>query len=371
MIELIKFELKKIFSNKLIYIAAIGIALFVLSYPVSRYSGIKSVFDGREEVQELAEKYISDEYTADDIKDIRQNAIDKVNNKEKLNKDEEFLIYYSGSFIKVNKDIQKDRLTEIENKLGKLKNDNEESAFEYDSLIKEKEMLSNLKRQESLYLGDWNMVFDFNVAATMKLIFLVLGLASIFSGEYASRVSYLNLSTKEGKTKLNTAKIISALIYGTVVFIFVTLIYHIGGFALGLPNGDKSASYIFSSIYNMSINEYYIGTLALSYLGTIAFSILIVLLSVFTKNILISFGLPLAIYFLPDMLKLPGSIMNFIYKINFTQLLKGKNIFGEYITFDLFGDILVYPYLIIVVAIIALFVMLIIYNKFSKKQTIA
>lgn len=370
MIELIKFELKKIFNNKLIYIAAIGIALFVLGYPVSRYGQIKEGFTGKAEIEALAEKFMSDAYTAEEINDIRQSARNKFANKEKLNKEEVFLFYYSGNFIKVNKDIKVESLKDIDSRLQELKNRNKENTFDYESLLKEKEMLTHLDKQENLYLGDWNIVFDFNVAATMKLILLVLGLASIFSGEYTSRVAYLNLSTKKGKTKLNIAKIISALIYGTSVFVFVSIIYHIGGFALGLPNGDKSASYIFSSVYNMSINEYYIGTLALSYLGTIVFSVLIVLLSLLTKNILVSFGLPLVIYFLPDMLMLPGAIMNFIYHINLSQLLKGRNILGEYRVFELFGNTLEYPYIIIGIGIIALFIMLLIYNKSSKKQTI-
>ena len=369
--ELIKFELKKIFSNKLIYVAAIGITIFVLSYPILRYSEINKVFTGREEIETLAEKYMSNEYTVEEINEIRQNARNKIYNKEKLNKEEEALLSYSGSFIKVSKDIQTEGLKEIESRLDSLKDNNKEGTFEYDDLLKKKEMLYTLDKQESIYLGDWNLVFDFNVAATMKLILLVLGLATIFTSEYTSRVSYLNLSTKEGKTKLNTAKIISALIYGTIVFIFVSFIYHVGGFALGLPNGDKPASYIFSSLYNISINEYYIGTLALSYLGTIIFSLLIVLLSLLTKNILVSFGLPLAIYFLPDMLKLPGTIMKYIYNLNFTQLLKGKNILGEYITFNLFGKIVLYPYLIIILGIISVIVLLIVYNKLGKKQTIA
>lgn len=371
MIELIKFELKKIFSNKLIYITAIGIAIFGLSYPISRYSQIKAAFNEKTEIEALAEKYISDEYTADEIKSIRDSAINKANNKENLNKEEEFLLYYSGSYIKVNKDIQSERLKVIESRLDELESNSNEDTSDYKSLLKEKETLTNLGKQESMYLGDWKIVFDFNVAATMKLILLVLGLAGVFSSEYTSRVSYLNLSTKRGKTKLNTAKIISALIYGTIVFIFVSSIYHISGFALGLPNGDKSASYIFSSLYNMTINEFYIGTLVFSYLGTISFSVLIVLLSLITKNILVSFGLPLAIYFLPDMLMFQGPIMKCIYHINFTQLMKGKNILGGFITFDFLGNIVQYPYVITIVSIITVIIMLIIYRKFSKKQSIA
>lgn len=371
MIELIKFELTKIFNNKLVYIATIGIAIFVLIYPFSRYNEFKETYNGREEIEGLAEKYIGDKYTVEDINDIRQSAINKINNKEELSKDEEFLLYYSGDFIKVNNDIRAEGLKDIDNKLEDLKNNSKEDTSAYKSLLKEKEMLTNLDKQESLYLGDWNTVIDFNVAATMKLILLVVGLAGVFSEEYKSRVAYLNLSTKKGKTKLNTAKIISALIYGTLVFIFVSSLYYIGGFTLGLPNGDKPASYIFSSLYNMSINEYYIRTLVLSYLGTIAFSILIVLLSLLTKNILVSFGLPLAIFLLPDMLRLPTNIMRFVYNINFTQLLRGKSIFGEYITFSLFGKIIAYPYVMTIMVIISLFIMLIIYNKVSKKQTVS
>lgn len=371
MIELIKFELKKIFSNKLIYIALIGIVIFVLSFPISRYSKIKEVFKERTEIEALAEKYISNEYTSDEIKVIREEAIKKSNNKEKLSKDEEFLLYYSGSYIKVNKDIKAEGLKDIDSRLEELEINNKESTSDYKKLLKEKEMLINLDKQESMYLGDWSIVFDFNVAATMKLILLVLGLAGIFSNEYTSKVSYLNLSTKRGKTKLNTAKIISALIYGTFVFIFVSFIYHISGFALGLPNGDKSASYIFSSLYNLSINDFYISTLALSYLGTIAFSLLILVLSLLTKNILVPFGLPLVIYFLPDMLMLPGTLMKFIYRANLTQLIKGRNILGEYVTFDLFGNIVQYPYVITLISVIILMIMLAIYRKFSKKQRIA
>lgn len=371
MIELIKFELKKIFSNKLIYIAAIGIVIFVLGYPISRYIQVKEVFNGRTEIESLAEKIISNEYTVDDIKHIREMAVDKLNNKEELTKEEQFMLYYSGSYIKVNKDINAHGLKDIEEKLEKLKNSNMEDTVDYESLLEKKEMLTNLPKQESLYLGDWNMVFDFNVSGTMKLILLVLGLAGIFSSEYTSRVSYLNLSSKRGKTKLNTAKIISALIYGTIVFIFVSTIYHISGFVLGLPNGDKSATYIFSSLYNMTINEFYVGTLALSYIGTIAFSVLIVLLSLLTKNILVSFGLPLVIYFLPDKLMFPSEIMKYIYYINFTQLMKGKNILGEFITFDFLGNIVPYPYVITIVSVIAIAIMLIIYRQFSKKQSIA
>lgn len=369
-IELIKFELKKIFSNKLIFAVAIGIAVFVLAYPFSRHKEVKEVFTGKEEIQALAEKYISNEYTVDDVNEIRENARKKYYNEEELTKEEEFLISYFDTFIKVAKDTKAEMLKDIESTLKDLKNNNKENTFEYNNLLKQKEMLSNLSKQESFYLGDWSMIFDFNVAATMKLVLLVLGLAGTFSSEYTSRVAYLNLSTKKGKTKLNTAKIISALIYSTLVFIFVSFIYHIQGFALGLPNGDKSASYIFSSIYNISINEYYIGTLALSYLGTITFALVIVLLSLLTKNILVSFGLPLAIYLVPDILILPENIMKYTYNINFTQLLKGKNILGEYITFDLFGNIVLYPYLIIIVGLIAAITMLIIYTKFSIKQTV-
>lgn len=276
-----------------------------------------------------------------------------------------------GSVINVTKDIRVEKLQYIESNLKELENSNKDNTFEYSNLIKEKEMLLELDKQESMYLGNWNNVFDLNVAATMKISLLVLGLASIFSNEYTTRVAYLNLSTKKGKTRLNKAKIISALIYASIVFGFVSILYHISGFPLGLPNGDKPISFITNSIYDITINEYYISTLALSYLGMIGFTFIIVLLSLLSKNILVSFGLPLVIYFLPDILRLPEVIMNYTYNINFTRLLKGKVILNEYITFDLFGNVVLYTHLIAFVGVISIIAMLVIYNKFSKKQTIA
>lgn len=137
-------------------------------------------------------------------------------------------------------------------------------------------------------------------------------------------------------------------------------------FYLGFPNGDKPINYIINSIYNISINQYYLYTLAFSYLGTLIFTMFIVLLSIITKNVIVEFGLPILLYFIPSMFKLP----DFIRCINFSELFSGKTILINFDALNIFGNVVLYPYVITFTGAIALIIMLLLYRKLGKTQTI-
>lgn len=371
MIELIKFELEKIFRNKGLYIAALAVFIFIAGIDIVRCVKFKEDIGSREEVQEIAENYLSDSYSKKDIEKLRNEGIEKLNNNEELTKEEHLLNVYSNCFVKSDDKSVDNRLDFINEKLSDMEENNKKDDFQYNSITKQKELLEALPEKEGLYIGDWRKVLDLNVAATMKMLLLTLGLAGIFSKEYSTRVSYINLSSKNGKTKLNTAKIISVFIYSTIVFAFVTVVFLISTIYLGLPNGDKPYSFISRSIYNLSINEYYLGSLAFSYLGTLVFGLIIALTSLLTKNIIASFIVPISLYLLPMFVKLSGSIGYVWSHINFAEIFSGKNILEEYADFNILGNVVTYPYVISFISILSIIVMIIVYMSFGKKQKIA
>lgn len=79
---------------------------------------------------------------------------------------------------------------------------------------------------------------------------------------------------------------------------------------LGLPNGNSSIRNIIDSVYNISINQYYLGTLAFSYLGMLVFTMIIVLISILARNVILEIILPIILYFLPTLIK-PDCSKNF------------------------------------------------------------
>lgn len=377
MIELVKFELKKIFSNKLIYIVMAVFAALMVYYLCDDYRQIQESFGSEQELVCIAEKYKNSSYSPKELAKMRTAAETKDIKGEKLSKDEEFLLNYDG-LINITDGKKKTEIDgsiytyeDIEKHIAELKSSGKENTYQYNNFVKAKNMLLKLDNPHNMYKGNWDNLFD-GVTGTIKIILLVLGAASIYSREYKTRVAYLNLSTKKGRSTLNAAKIIAAIIYTVIVWAYVTIMYRIRTLAPGLANGSAAMnSFSGESIFNISINQYYVLSLCMSLLGMICFALLIVLLSLLTKNILISFGLPLGLYVLPEAISLPESIMHFVSNINFTELLRGSKIFRKYVTFNVFGNTVLYPYMIITFAAISLIIMVVICHIFNKKQVIA
>lgn len=94
MVELIKFELIKIFKNKGIYIAALAIFILIIGSKAIRCISFKSSLGTKEEVQEIAENYMSDSYTKNDIEELWRKSYDT----EELSKEKYFLNVYCGCF---------------------------------------------------------------------------------------------------------------------------------------------------------------------------------------------------------------------------------------------------------------------------------
>lgn len=176
MIELIKFELEKIFRNKGIYIAAVVIFTLVVGTSIVRYIEFKDRIGTRGEVQEIAESY-----SKNDIEEMRNKIIEKIHKNEELSRDETFLNAYLTSIRKKEGNVVEDNLNKINEELYEVEQEKNNESFEYKSLANKKEMLEAIPERESIYIGDWSKILNFKLSDLIRILLLTIGIAGIFS----------------------------------------------------------------------------------------------------------------------------------------------------------------------------------------------
>lgn len=176
MIELIKFELEKIFRNKGIYIAAVVIFTLVVGTSIVRYIEFKDRIGTRGGVQEIAESY-----SKNDIEEMRNKIIEKIHKNEELSRDETFLNAYLTSIRKKEGNVVEDNLNKINEELYEVEQEKNNESFEYKSLANKKEMLEAIPERESIYIGDWSKILNFKLSDLIRILLLTIGIAGIFS----------------------------------------------------------------------------------------------------------------------------------------------------------------------------------------------
>lgn len=93
-----------------------------------------------------------------------------------------------------------------------------------------KEKASSIQRPvEYGYAGGWLDFFDMSVFLIFALIVCAIACASVFNTEYRDKTDAVLLSTKLGKSKLGIAKVIASVIVASVVYIVMLVVL------LGVP----------------------------------------------------------------------------------------------------------------------------------------
>lgn len=104
----------------------------------------------------------------------------------------------------------------IKENQGLLKNIEKEYWLEKDSKI---------QTYEYGYYKGWSSILDSSSWLILIMIVICIGIAPIFAGEYQTKTDSLLLTLKCGKNKLIKAKIISSLLYATLVYWGIVLNY--------------------------------------------------------------------------------------------------------------------------------------------------
>ncbi len=380
--ELIKYEILKIFERKLIYIVAVAIAFFALAFHIASYFSVNAKFGGMEEVKSTISQYEGEITEASQMQVKKEKEIigDKLANKEKLTTREEIIYNYLREYY-VNEDkytIGEEiyTLKDLQERLVALETINNTDSYEYKNLKKAEGMISKLQTPTYHYKHGWINMADFNVAGTMLCVLLVLGLATIFSEDHQSNVAPIILSTVNGRSKLNTAKIIAAVIFALITFLYISILYAIPGLIYGLEGGELPLNFyrdFNSTPFDITMVQFYFTALGIRFIGVLTLSLIIVLISLLVKNNMLALFLSLGIYFIPSMImgfNLPDAVYKIISGLDISAVIRVKGMFQSHNTYNVFGNPVLYPTLMIALTLILIPILIWAITHFGRKQEI-
>ncbi len=344
MIEMIKYEWKKIWTSRLTQLSVIGCSMFLIFCVYSSIIQMTSTdtngekFSGLDAIEVLKDTQKRIDLTQEMVdKLVRQylkytiNPITSSNNESYQYLTEE--IY--KTFYLPNRDLLS-LITNVYREPGSGssmrdvleenvgKNFIEARLRRDKSYIQIKEKLGQLKAGEAKYWNDkidnlteyqfgyhegWSMILDTLTWPVLIMMIICIGIAPIFAGEYQSKCDSLILCMKYGKSKLVMAKVIAAWIYTTCVYWGITLTYSVVYIVLLGPEGADlpiQLKYPAMSVgYLLSMAEAAIYALIIAYVFTVGIMGVTLLMSALLKNtygvIIISFLLIIVPTFLaPD-----------------------------------------------------------------------
>jgi ABC-type transport system involved in multi-copper enzyme maturation permease subunit len=366
--QLLKFELYKIFKEKSIYIAFVLLLIMSylsLGYPFNAVLEKQMYKDWEGTITEEKVQRAKSEYA-------------QLTKKEKEREDEEGQAHpeeiakmWMLQKIVMSQGIEenlKERLSKIENEVN-LKARMEKKMLE-------KIDVSNL----TYHSGPAHIVSFVEFGSFIVLgVMLMIGLSQMYSKEYSSGVDNYIFSSKKGRKELAIAKICASLIF-TLVVVFAWEVFNLAanfimhgsegwGTPIQLITLYSKMPYV-NSPYAFTMLEYHFIQLGIHILGAFAFALLIVLISSINKSSLASFIISAFIFFAP--LFLVGvEWFRIISPFYFTNVLRVQFLFDEFKTVDIFGYPILYPVLacIIMVVLSLIFIRSILYITKHKQVT--
>ncbi|WP_075619890.1 ABC transporter permease subunit [Paenisporosarcina indica] len=352
--QLLKFELYKLFKQKIIYITFFLLIIFSTGFT------FETTTDSERELYKQWEGSITEETLQQ--AEIESNKITKkIEGLEfgiPLSENEQikYGIYENIAFIQGS---QRNR----EEKLKQLENENN-----YNTKL-EQEMITKVDRPYFSYSKAPMEIIDY---ASFYAIFitgamLLIGLSSIYTNETSSGTDNYILSSKKGRNSLAWAKITASLIF-TVIVVLAWEVFNIGINFIKFGIGDwqtpiQNMFKYFFSPYGLNMFDFHLIQLSTHLLAAFCFALLIILVSSVSKNSLISFLINGVIFAIPIMfvetVMMPNWLRD-VFSFSFIYLMKVEFLFEGFKTVNLFGFPVIYPILAVIWMIVMsiVFVML-------------
>ncbi|MDU2197691.1 MAG: ABC transporter permease subunit [Peptostreptococcaceae bacterium] len=384
MIDLIKFELYKIFSKKSVRIVLLLTVLFsafnAFGESINMKSkGLNSMNDVYSVMKEHEGKVIIQEGILK-----AENTIEKLKEKEKrgekLTKEEIVYRYYlyevmiTDPVYMVNNEYY--TIDEIKDEISTLENNNKTDTYEYKNLNFVYEKVKNIEESKYYFKSGWISTTDFNVIATLITTLIVVGLATIFSDEYQNNSAQIMLSCKRGKNKLVLSKILTGLIYTVIMFTIVNGTYMLGALKFDFTGWDKPLElfkYYRNTPFDMRVIDFYITGLGVSFIGAMLFSLVTMLVSLLVRNNMISLLLSLGMYYVPTFVSgfIPiDSMARVLREINLAEAVRIEGMFINPSTYNILGNPTLYSTVLISLVVISIPVVIYLIRYFGKRQAI-
>ena len=121
--------------------------------------------------------------------------------------------------------------------------------------------------------------------------------------------------------------------------------------------------------YGMTIIQFYFLSLGMSLLGIVVLALFIALVSLLTKNSMVTLILGLGLYFFPN--SIFGIVLpKIVSQLSIYELIRVKDILLYYNSFNIFGKPVLYPTVIIIVAVIMIPMLVSCIRYFGRSQSV-
>lgn len=385
MLDLIKFELYKIFSKKsvrIILLLTILLGIFnVVAEGVSvKYQGVDHIDDVYNIMKEYEGKAITEksaikaENTINDLKEKKSRG-------EKLTEKEIVYMNYLYDTMRppypaytVNNELY--TVDEMKDEMNKLKNENKTDTYEYKNLNFIYEKVKNVEESKFYFSHGWLKTADFKAIATLITTLIAVGLAAIFSDEYQSNSAQIMLSCKYGKNKMVLSKMITGLIFTATIFIIINVVHMIGVLLYDFRGWDAPLElfkYYTNTPFDMRVIDFYITGLGISFIGAILYSLVTMLISLLVKNNMIALLLSLGLYYAPAFAGsfIPiDSVVRVFREINLAEAISIEGMFVNSSTYNILGTPVMHSTLLISLVVVFIPIVMYLIKYFGKKQTI-
>lgn len=391
MFELVKFELYKLISKKLCILALLAFILLYFLYISPRFN-----LGNSQQMKNIYSEW-SGPLTEEKVDIARQEQLAlllKIEEdwEEHLNKhpEGEAPIFIWDETCTLKSSLYFDLL----NRWERFQNRNALTADLWEEIISAEttdkkdfgylknvmryNMLSGLKPPSGDYFHGWVQLIDF--ANTFGFVILgaliLLTLAPVFSEEYAVKMDSLILSSRHGRKKVVTAKIVASLLVVfsyAVIFLIMnvtvnSVLFSLDGSQVALQELSK---YRYSP-FNLNVSQYFFIQQATHIFGAAAFSLLILLLSVFSRSSLIPFFTGGVIYggpVLTSILGIEHELIQTIRNFSYGQFIMVEDMFSNFHVINLLGMPVLYLHVMyILFLLISVATIFIIYFSFARRQ---
>ncbi|MBR3690905.1 MAG: ABC transporter permease [Eggerthellaceae bacterium] len=159
------------------------------------------------------------------------------------------------------------------------------------------------------YFGGWENILDCLGFLAFAMIAICVTLVPVFSSEYTDGTDALILATRHGRGKLAFAKISASLLFSTVYFLICAGIICAASFMAFGAGGYNLPVQVLSlmSPYNLTMLQAVVIGLALSYVITLGFASLTLALSSKIKSVLTIFAVDVALILVTGLMPTMGS----------------------------------------------------------------
>lgn len=257
-------------------------------------------------------------------------------------------------------------------------------SFDNRAMAKELSMLQKLDEPFGFYLiRSWQGMFDL-IEPILSVIFfstlIILGLTPVFADEYTNRTADLILTSRHGRRTIVTIKLFASMTYISIVFTLIHVVNFIiqwvkfGG--VNGWNGPMQNLYLWSVVdfnaspFHWDTWQFYVITLGIQWLACVSLGLLVMILSLVLKNTMLTLFTSGAMVAIPTFLAQFAQgkgILSYLGSFNYVEFLKSATLFQEFKTYNIFGNPVLYPVLLIAIFLfITIMVLLLIYRYHQK-----